>query len=80
MYVIEYDGKGLFNPKQKKKAASTGQVETNLSAVGPASYQQHLSSTSMPGPSPAGKQHLSLQIELPDFCWFQFVVCGTWKP
>ncbi|OEL34019.1 Calmodulin-binding protein 60 B [Dichanthelium oligosanthes] len=51
MYVIEYDGKGLFNPKPKKKAASTSQAETNLSAAGPNSY---LSSTSMPGPSPAG--------------------------
>ncbi|CAO2037379.1 unnamed protein product [Urochloa humidicola] len=54
MYVIEYDGKGLFNPKPKKNAASVVQVETNLPDVGPASYQQHLSSTSMPGPSPAG--------------------------
>ncbi|KAF8783829.1 hypothetical protein HU200_000269 [Digitaria exilis] len=54
MYVIEYDGKGLFNPTPKKNAASTGQAETNLPAGAPASYQQHLSSTSMPGPSPAG--------------------------
>ncbi|CAN6230545.1 unnamed protein product [Urochloa humidicola] len=54
MYVIEYDGKGLFNPKPKKNAASVVQVETNLPDVGSASYQQHLSSTSMPGPSPAG--------------------------
>lgn len=61
MYVIEYDGKGLFNPTPKKNAASTGQAETNLPAGAPASYQQHLSSTSMPGPSPAGEQHLGLR-------------------
>ncbi|CAN6237311.1 unnamed protein product [Urochloa humidicola] len=53
MYVIEYDGKGLFNPKPKKNAALV-QAETNLPDVGSASYQQHLSSTSMPGPSPSG--------------------------
>lgn len=60
MYVIEYDGKGLFNPKPKKKAASIGQADTNLPAGGPASYQQHLSSVSMPGPSPAGEHRLKL--------------------
>ncbi|XP_066329564.1 calmodulin-binding protein 60 B-like [Miscanthus floridulus] len=54
MYVIEYDGKGLLNPKPKKKAASTGQAETHAPAVGATPYQQHLSSTSMPGPSPSG--------------------------
>nr|ACG47634.1 calmodulin binding protein [Zea mays] len=54
MYVIEYDGKGLLNPKPKKKSASTGQVETHAPAGGPTSYQQYLSSMSMPGPSPSG--------------------------
>ncbi|EES06372.1 hypothetical protein BDA96_04G068400 [Sorghum bicolor] len=54
MYVIEYDGKGLLNPKPKKKAASTGQAETHAPVGGPISYQQHLSSTSMSGPSPSG--------------------------
>nr|ACG37616.1 calmodulin binding protein [Zea mays] len=54
MYVIEYDGKGLLNLKPKKKAASTGQAETHASAGGSTSYQQHLSSTSMPGSSPSG--------------------------
>ncbi|CAD6247872.1 unnamed protein product [Miscanthus lutarioriparius] len=54
MYVIEYDGKGLLNPKPKKKAASTGQAETHAPVVGATPYQQHLSSTSMPGPSPSG--------------------------
>ena len=58
MYVIEYDGKGLLNPKPKKKTASTGQAETHAPAVGATPYQQHLSSTSMPGPSPSGEQHL----------------------
>ncbi|CAD6251679.1 unnamed protein product [Miscanthus lutarioriparius] len=54
MYVIEYDGKGLLNPKPKKKTASTGQAETHAPAGGPTSYQQHLSSMSTSGPSPSG--------------------------
>jgi hypothetical protein len=58
MYVIEYDGKGLLNPKPKKKATSTGQAETHAPVGAPTSYQQHLSSTSMSGPSPSGEQHL----------------------
>lgn len=61
MYVIEYDGKCLLNPKPKKKAASTGQAETNapVAAGGLTSYQQHLSSNSIPGLS-SGEQHLRL--------------------
>ncbi|XP_062223921.1 calmodulin-binding protein 60 B-like [Phragmites australis] len=55
MYVIEYDGKALSNPKPKKRVASSVQAETHPPPVScPASYQQHISSTSMPGPSPAG--------------------------
>lgn len=62
MYVIEYDGKALLNPKLKKKAASTSQVEGCAppeSYPAPSAYVQRISSTSMPGPSPAGKQHHS---------------------
>ena len=51
MYVIEYDGKALLNPKPKKKAALTNQAE----ARAPAAYVQRISSTSMPGPSTTGK-------------------------
>ncbi|CAM0946512.1 unnamed protein product [Alopecurus aequalis] len=51
MYVIEYDGKALQNPKSKKKAASTSQAEARAP---PAAYAQHISSTTIPGPSPAG--------------------------
>ncbi|KAE8778687.1 calmodulin-binding protein 60 B [Hordeum vulgare] len=50
MYVIEYDGKALLNPKPKKKAALTSQPE----ARAPAAYVQRISSTSMPGPCTAG--------------------------
>ena len=50
MYVIEYDGKALLNPKPKKKAALTNQAE----ARAPAAYVQRISSTSMPGPSTTG--------------------------
>ncbi|XP_062218352.1 calmodulin-binding protein 60 C-like isoform X2 [Phragmites australis] len=55
IYVIEYDGKALLNPKPKKKAASTGQAEMHPTPVScSASYQQNVS-LSMPGPSPAGR-------------------------
>jgi hypothetical protein len=56
MYVIEYDGKALVNPKSKKKAASTNQAEARAP---PAAYVQRISSTSMSGPSPAGELYLS---------------------
>jgi hypothetical protein len=72
IYVIEYDGKGLLNLKPKKKAASTGQAETHASAGGSTSYQQHLSSTSMPGSSPSGEQHLRQRY---DYQSYYFVGC-----
>jgi hypothetical protein len=56
MYVIEYDGKALVNPKSKKKAASTNQAEARAP---PAAYVQRISSTTMSGPSPAGELDLS---------------------
>ena len=66
MYVIEYDGKALLNPKPKKKAALTNQAE----ARAPAAYVQRISSTSMPGPSTTGK-HTSAQIQNSKyFCHF----------
>ncbi|KAL5212036.1 hypothetical protein ABZP36_022883 [Zizania latifolia] len=54
MYAIEYDGKALLNSKPKKKAASTGQVETHPAQSYPASYEESISSASMPGQSMAG--------------------------
>ncbi|GJM90365.1 hypothetical protein PR202_ga06637 [Eleusine coracana subsp. coracana] len=54
MYVIEYDGKALLNPKPKKKVTSTGQAEAHPPMSSSASYEQHISSTSMPGSSQAG--------------------------
>ncbi|KAL6629077.1 hypothetical protein ACP70R_028842 [Stipagrostis hirtigluma subsp. patula] len=54
IYVIEYDGKALLNPKPKQKATSSGQAETHLPPSSPTSYEQHISMTSMPGPSPTG--------------------------
>ncbi|XP_006646962.1 calmodulin-binding protein 60 B-like [Oryza brachyantha] len=54
MYAIEYDGKALLNSKPKKKAAPTGQAETQPTLSQPASYEQRISSAGMTGPSPAG--------------------------
>ncbi|KQJ93618.1 calmodulin-binding protein 60 B [Brachypodium distachyon] len=55
MYVIEYDGKALLNPEPKKKAASTSQAEARpLPERYPTAYAQRGSSTTLPGPSPAG--------------------------
>ncbi|XP_047081067.1 calmodulin-binding protein 60 B-like [Lolium rigidum] len=51
MYVIEYDGKALVNPKSKKRAAPISQAEAHAP---PAAYVQRISSTSMSGPSSAG--------------------------
>jgi hypothetical protein len=56
MYVIEYDGKALVNPKSKKRVASISQAEAHAP---PAPYVQRISSTSMSGPSSAGEQHRS---------------------
>jgi hypothetical protein len=58
MYVIEYDGKALLNPKPKKKVTSTGQAGTHPPLSSPASYEPHISSTSMSGPTQAGEQNL----------------------
>jgi hypothetical protein len=70
MYVIEYDGKALLNPKPKKKITSSGQAETYAPLSSPASYEQHISSTSMSGPSQAGEQNLK--------SWYHFIFVSAY--
>uniref|UniRef100_A0A0A9DM82 Uncharacterized protein n=1 Tax=Arundo donax TaxID=35708 RepID=A0A0A9DM82_ARUDO len=79
MYVIEYDGKALLNPRPKKKAASTGQAETHPTPVSSASYQQNISFTSMLGPSPAGEQHLRLRHHYLSFLFLFLFLFGCFS-
>ena len=72
MYVIEYDGKALVNPKSKKKAASTSQAE----ARAPPAYAQRISSTSIAGPSPAGEAALKCLDKVLDILVQNWDACG----